>query len=72
MRLVTVMYFYKETQKSLKTGRLCIYSQPHAYRTQNTHSINFIKKVEQKQNNFKQNHSMQEVPAHEASNESPD
>ena len=72
MRLVTVMYFHKETQNSLRTGRVCIYSQPHAHRTKNTHSINLIKKVEQKQNNFKQNHLTQEVPAREASNQAPD
>ena len=40
MRSVTVMSFHRETQKSLKTGRFCVYSQPHAHRTQNTHSIN--------------------------------
>lgn len=54
--------FHKETQKSLEAGRFCIYSQPHAHKTQNTHSINLIKKAEQKENNFKQNHLTQEVP----------
>ena len=72
MCLVTVMYFHKETRKSLRTGRVCIYSQPHAHRTQNTHSINLTKKVEPKQSNLKHNHLTQEVPAREASHQPPD